>query len=263
MEKSLREAKIHTSWINPNNSYDEAVRHFVAKILDPSPNNAFLEDFIRFQALVASAGLWNSVSQVLLKITSPGVPDLYQGNELWCFNLVDPDNRGPVDFELRRKILAKQTKPGVSRTTLVEQLATHPCDGAIKLYITSQALKLRKESRDLFARGSYLPLTVEGDSANHAVGFARTLDGKTAIVLVGRFFLRMMNSSPSPPASAWKNTTAWLPPELAGQNFRDAFTDRSIPMESQDGKTAISLETAFSSCPVAFLLSQPSSDIEK
>lgn len=102
MEKASREAKIHTTWINPNAEYDQALQRLVASVLEPSPDNAFLENFRQFQAPIAKAGIWNSISQVLLKGASPGMPDFYQGNEFWCFDLVDPDNRRPVNFESRR-----------------------------------------------------------------------------------------------------------------------------------------------------------------
>lgn len=106
MEKALSEAKMHTSWINPRAEYNAAVERFVEEALRPTPANTFLEDFRQFQAPIARAGMWNSMSQVLLKIASPGVPDFFQGNELWNFVLVDPDNRGPVHFELRRQMLS-------------------------------------------------------------------------------------------------------------------------------------------------------------
>ena len=103
MQKALHEAKIHSSWINPNVEYERALDSFVATALSSSADNAFLEDFQQFQAPIAKAGIWNSLSQLLLKIASPGVPDFYQGTELWSFHLVDPDNRGPIDFDLGGK----------------------------------------------------------------------------------------------------------------------------------------------------------------
>src|SRR5579864_9392095 len=152
MQKALHEAKLHTSWISPNAAYDEAVQNFVAKVLQPSADNTFLEDFRQFQAPIAQAGMWNSLSQTVLKIASPGVPDFYQGNELWSFQLVDPDNRDPVDFERRRKMLSKlRGKKDADTAALMDRLMSSPCDGAIKLFITHRALSFRRDHKELFA----------------------------------------------------------------------------------------------------------------
>jgi (1->4)-alpha-D-glucan 1-alpha-D-glucosylmutase len=118
VEKALKEAKLHTSWINPNEAYDQAVRQFVRDILGPNDDNRFLADFRRFQGRIAQAGMWNSLSQTLLKITSPGVPDFYQGTEHWDFSLVDPDNRRPVDFRTRVTML-DELQRGSRRTHIV------------------------------------------------------------------------------------------------------------------------------------------------
>jgi (1->4)-alpha-D-glucan 1-alpha-D-glucosylmutase len=257
MEKALREAKMHTSWINPNVEYDQAVQQFVAKILDPSPANIFLEDFRQFQAPIAKAGIWNSISQVVLKVASPGLPDFYQGNELWCFDLVDPDNRRPVDFVLRRRMLSQlQEQASRGKASLVERLAASPCDGAIKLYTSSVALRLRRDMQDLFVRGSYTPLTVTGNRANHAVGFARSLAGKTVIALAGRFFLRLFNGHPAPTGDVWGNTALTLPKKIGQPRFQEVLTGRNIASEQREDGAVIPLAQAFSHCPAALLVSQ-------
>ena len=257
MEKALHEAKVHTSWINPNVEYDRAVQHFVAQILDRSPANVFLEDFRQFQALIAKAGIWNSISQVLLKVASPGMPDFYQGNELWCFDLVDPDNRRPVDFELRRRMLSQlQEQASRDRAALVERLAASPCDGAIKLYTSSVALRLRRDMQDLFATGSYTPLTATGNRANHVVGFARSLAGKNVIALAGRFFLRLFNGHPAPTGEVWGNSALILPKKIRQPRFQDVLTGRNIAIEQREDGAVIPLAQAFSHCPAALLVSQ-------
>jgi (1->4)-alpha-D-glucan 1-alpha-D-glucosylmutase len=254
MEKALREAKVHTSWINPNIEYDQAVQKFIASILDPG--NGFLENFGEFQAPIAKAGIWNSISQVVLKVASPGMPDFYQGNELWCFDLVDPDNRRPVDFDLRRGMLEKlHEQAGHDRAALVERLAANPCDGAIKLYTTSMALGLRKDARDLFAQGSYTPLTATGSRSNHVVAFARSLAGKTVIALAGRFFLRLFNSHPAPIGDVWGNTAVILPRKIGRPVFQDVFTGRRVSIEQREDTAVIPLAQAFSHCPAALLIS--------
>ena len=256
MEKALHEAKVHTSWINPNADYDQAVQQFVASVLNPSPDNAFLADFRQFQAPIAKAGVWNSISQVLLKIASPGMPDFYQGNELWCFDLVDPDNRRPVDFELRRRMLEKlRPKPGCDCAAVVSELAANPSDGAIKLFVTSRALQLRKNHRELFARGSYVPLSASVSRANHALGFARSLEGKTIIALTGRFFLRLLNGRPAPTGDVWGNTELILPRKIQQQCFKDVFTGQTISLQPREDGAAIPLAQAFAHCPAALLVS--------
>ena len=146
MQKALREAKTHSSWISPHSEYGKAVDDFVEGVLERSRENAFLEDFRRFQHPIARAGVWNSISQLLLKVASPGVPDFYQGSELWSFELVDPDNRHPVDFEARKQMAAElREAAGRDREALVSRLAGNPCDGGIKFYITSRALNFRRD----------------------------------------------------------------------------------------------------------------------
>jgi (1->4)-alpha-D-glucan 1-alpha-D-glucosylmutase len=255
MEKALHEAKVHTSWINPNVEYDQAVHQFNANILDLSSANVFLKDFRQFQAPIAKAGIWNSISQVVLKVASPGMPDFYQGNELWCFDLVDPDNRHPVDFELRRQMLRElRQQAGEDQVALVERLARNPCDGAIKMYTTSIALRLRRDLQDLFAKGSYTPLTATGSRSNHVVAFARSLAGKTVIVLAGRFFFRVFNSHPAPTGDVWGNTAVILPKKIGQPRFQDAFTGRNITVEQREDGTVIPLAQAFSHCPAALLI---------
>ena len=255
MEKALHEAKIHTSWISPNNEYDQAVHEFVAKVLEPSAGNAFLEDFRQFQASIARAGMWNSLSQVLLKIASPGAPDFYQGTELWSFHLVDPDNRGQIDFGIRRKMLAALRSKNGGNKALVERLMNNPCDGAIKLYVTSRALHLRRDERELFARGFYVPLAADGSRSDHVVGFARNYGGKTVLALAGRFFLGLSESPGPPVGEVWGDTSVALPKKIERRVFHNVLTGEELAAEERDGKPAIPLAQAFSTCPVALLMS--------
>jgi (1->4)-alpha-D-glucan 1-alpha-D-glucosylmutase len=169
MLKALHEAKVHTSWINPHPAYDAVVQQYVATILDPQANAAFLDDFRTFQRCISHYGLFNSLSQTLLKITAPGVPDTYQGTELWDFSLVDPDNRRPVDYARRHEMLwelqAKTTAAGNDRSALAQELLTNKEDRRLKLYVTSLALHCRRLYPGLFAVGDYLPAQVLGRSA--------------------------------------------------------------------------------------------------
>lgn len=175
MQKAIREAKLNTSWISPNLPYEEAVHAFVEEVLD-SGNGRFLADFVAFHESVVDSGLFNAVSQVALKLTAPGFPDIYQGQELWDFSLVDPDNRRPVDFEHRRRLLddvASRAAEATSRRELSSHLTANPRDERLKLFVHYVLLQLRKRQPELFLEGDYVPLTVEGDLAEHVVAFAR------------------------------------------------------------------------------------------
>ena len=254
MQKALHEAKLHTSWINANVDYDQAVGDFVAKTLALSADNQFLADFQSFQGPVAQAGIWNSLAQVLLKIAAPGVPDFYQGSELWAFDLVDPDNRQPVDFELRRKMLAKiRPRTPDEAAVMMERLASNPCDGAIKMFVTERALHFRRGHRELFAQGSYAAMSVTGNREDHAIAFARRLNGNTAIAMAGRFFWKLRNSQDRPVGDVWGNTAIALPAELANQNWTDVLSGESVAVEQQDDQAVIPLARAFSHGPVALL----------
>jgi len=256
MEKALHEAKVHTSWISPNVEYDRAVQDFVAKVLHPSAENAFLEDFRQFQAPIAQAGMWNSLSQLVLKIASPGVPDFYQGNELWSFHLVDPDNRDPVDFDRRRKMLAKLREKDADLEVLVERLMNNPCDGAIKLFVTHRSLRFRREHRQLFAAGSYLPLAPDGSRPRNVLAFARQWNGQTVIALAGRFMLKLRNSHPAPIGDVWANTVIPLPKKIKHSSFQDVLTGQRLAVAERDGEPALPLAQVFAHCPVALLFAE-------
>jgi len=254
MQKALHEAKAHSSWISPNAEYDKALEDFVSNTLKRSRENPFLEDFRQFQGPIARAGMWNSISQLVLKIASPGVPDFYQGSEIWSFNLVDPDNRQPVDFELRKEIAARlRREPDADPAALVCRLANNPCDGAIKLYITSRALRLRRDHPELFAEGNYVPLASQGSRANHVIALARTFRGQTVLAVAGRFFLRLCNSHNVPWGDVWANTSLVLPRKIAARSFRDVLTGRTIDAEQQGEHFILPLGKIFAHCPAALL----------
>ena len=188
MVKALKEAKIHTSWVNPNHAYDQAVRDFVEHILARSGPNPFLADFLPFHREIARYGVYNSLSQVLLKIAAPGIPDFYQGTELWDFSLVDPDNRRPVDYGTRTGFLEDfqplcAIQESNQRRLVQEMLATVP-DGRIKLYITMVGLQYRRTHAPLFLSGEYVPLKVEGTKKRHVCAFARIYEDQAVVAVV-------------------------------------------------------------------------------
>src|SRR6476646_6550719 len=185
MAKALKEAKMNTSWIQPNEQWDSAMSDFVARVLDPSPKNKFLPTFLPVSEEIARLGAINSLSQVAIKLTVPGVPDIYQGNEIWNFSLVDPDNRRPVDYQQRRELLASLEKMAPE-----ELLANWP-DGRIKLFLTQRLLRFRRNNAELFRSGSYVPLTVTGEFADCCVAFAREHEGEWFVVIVPRLSSRV------------------------------------------------------------------------
>ncbi|MFC2072877.1 malto-oligosyltrehalose synthase, partial [Chloroflexota bacterium] len=179
MVKAVREAKVYTSWLSPNSDYESALIAFLESILESYGQNEFLGEFLSFEKQVAFYGALNSLAQALLKITLPGVPDFYQGMELWDFSLVDPDNRRPVNFERRKEYLDYFVEREVQGQQLLAQQALNSWeDGRVKLYVTYKALNIRKSCKDIFQDGEYIPLKVEGHKQEHVCAFVRSKDEK-------------------------------------------------------------------------------------
>jgi (1->4)-alpha-D-glucan 1-alpha-D-glucosylmutase len=252
MIKAIREAKVHSSWLNPNEEYEQAARDFVSGIL--TEDGAFVQDFTEFQAPIARAGMFNSLSQTLLKITVPGVPDFYQGTEIWDFSLVDPDNRRLVDYEHRKRLLDSLRANVDDRAAMVDELMRNAEDGRIKMFVTVGALNYRQNNRDLFERGEYLPLQPAGERERHVISFARRLDDKAVIIVATRFFVRLINGSHPPVgAKAWGDTSVLMNDELAGY-YRDLFTGAIICSRLRpDGDAELRLAKALAHMPVALL----------
>ncbi|HEX8335715.1 MAG TPA: malto-oligosyltrehalose synthase, partial [Pyrinomonadaceae bacterium] len=252
MGKALKEAKLHTSWINQNEEYERAVSDFVAALLDPQVSGDFVRDFEEFQRLPTRAGLLNSLSQTLLKATAPGVPDFYQGTELWAFTLVDPDNRRPVDYELRRRLLASLRDAGGGDVSgFVGGLLEGYADGRVKLYVTARALNFRRERAALFAHGEYVSLRASGGRAANVVAFARAHEGEAAVVVASRFFTRLgvgREGALSLKSEAWADTTLHLE-GFEGGRYRDVLTGREF--EARGG--ALDVAGILSPLPVALL----------
>jgi (1->4)-alpha-D-glucan 1-alpha-D-glucosylmutase len=257
--KSIREAKRRTSWANPNAVYEDACTTFVASILDTTRPNPFLEDFVGFQATIARLGLLNSLCQSVITLTAPGVPDIYQGGELWDFNLVDPDNRRPVDFEQRRRLLADVRqilrKPATERSAALHTLLEEWKDGRIKLAVIAAILHCRERERALFLHGSYQPLEFDGPQAGHLLGYARQSHAQICLVIIGRLFAGLIGNGQAvyDGASLWRDTALPLPD--ACRQFDDVLTGRAI--ETQSGRLEIS--EVLGGLPAAVLLG-PSGD---
>jgi (1->4)-alpha-D-glucan 1-alpha-D-glucosylmutase len=224
MAKALHEAKLNTSWIQPNEAWDAAMRDFVAKVLDPSPRNKFLPAFLPIAQEIARLGAINSLTQTLLKLTSPGVPDIYQGNEIWDHSLVDPDNRRPVDYKRRREML--EALPG----SAPEELMRNWPDGRIKMFLTQRVLQFRREHVDLFESGDYLPLVTSGALGESCVSFARSSADKWIVVIAPRLSARV---GFPPTGERWRDATIEFPETLSLEHAHDLFTCRPIRFDGR------------------------------
>jgi (1->4)-alpha-D-glucan 1-alpha-D-glucosylmutase len=259
MKKAIYEAKVHTSWINPHLGYDEAVRAFIHAVLLRDRDNAFLADFVPFQAEMAHYGLYNALSQVLVKIAAPGIPDFYQGSELWDFSLVDPDNRRPVDYELRAQVLHDLTETvhaaGEDRRAVVRHLLEKKSDGRIKFYVALTALEFRKRHRDLFIHGRYVPLKVGGLREHHVCAFARLSGENAALAVTPRLVGSLLPNSRSAPLESeiWGDTWIALPEELPVTAYRNVMTGQKCDATPIDGRPNLLLRQILNDCPVALL----------
>ena len=234
MAKALHEAKINTSWIQPNEEWDTAMRDFVANILDSSPRNKFLPIFLPVAQEIARLGAINSLTQTLLKLTSPGVPDVYQGNEIWDYSLVDPDNRRPVDYNRRREMLESLA------TGNAHDLVRDWADGRIKMFLTQRISQFRRQHAELFQHGEYLPLTPSGTFAECCVSFAREREDQWIIVIAPR----LSSHVGFPPiGESWKDTIVELPETLPLAHAHDLFTCRGIPVQGRRVKLADAMST--------------------
>jgi (1->4)-alpha-D-glucan 1-alpha-D-glucosylmutase len=253
--KAIHEAKSHTSWINPNTRYDDAIARFADAILDPARSAPFLDDLVAFQARIAHYGTFNSLAQTLVKITAPGVPDFYQGSELWDLNLVDPDNRRPVDWRIRQGMLAdllKAAGPGSASAVLAEALVKTKEDGRIKLYLITQALACRRDRPTLFSAGEYRPLETRGSMADHVLGFARIAGREVALTIVPRLLARRGVEAPPLRAEYWGHEARVLVPPEAGTRLVNRLTgERLVPA----GGTLL-LADVFAAFPVALIVSE-------
>lgn len=233
MLKAIREAKQNTSWINRNAEYEDAVVSFVKGVLHPDPRNRFLNDFLPFQQRVARIGCWNSLSQTALKLTSPGVPDIYQGNELFDFSLVDPDNRRPVNYPWRREEFHGVRRDGGS----VRGLMDAPDDGRLKLYLTWKILSLRRQHPELFQDGEYVPLEVSGEKAEHIVAFARRHRSRTLLVIAPRLIAGLLGDRDRAPigAEVWKDTRVTLLCRDCRNLYHNLFTEKEVDLMGEVG----------------------------
>jgi (1->4)-alpha-D-glucan 1-alpha-D-glucosylmutase len=250
MTKALSEAKVNLSWTNPNPAYVDAVHSFLRNILMPNDRGTlprFAETLADLLPALRIFGAVNSLAQVVLKIASPGVPDFYQGTELWDLSLVDPDNRRPVDFDARRRALASLREQATSQgeTAVCRDVLRRLEDGRVKLWTIHRALQLRQRIPEPFRRGEYVPVEASKDHAQHVIAFTR---GHDLLAVVPRFAYTLMDGRPEMPlGDAWQGGEVTVP-EMAGAALENAFTGTCVRV-ALDGR--LPLRTVFAAFPVA------------
>lgn len=246
MEKAIKEAKVHSSWMNPHTLYDQRISLFISKILDKETNEAFIQDLTAFIKKWVPYGLLNSLSQTIIKLTSPGIPDIYQGNEIWNFSLVDPDNRGPVNYENRVDLLRL-----ISNEKSWKNCFQNPMNGSLKLYLIEKILNARKLFPEIFNQGIYVPLNVTGPMKNYIIAFARVFDNQCFITLTTRFFTFFMEDfSHYKTSDLWKNTYVELPVQMNSLSFYHLLSEQTIVSSAQ---SSLDMHEAFLYMPFAIL----------
>ncbi len=247
LQKALREAKRHSGWALPNEEYEGACRNFLAVALDADRSADLVGELAAFARRIAVPGAVNGLAQTVLRLTSPGVPDLYQGTEFWDFSLVDPDNRRPVDFEARRGALDAGPSPAAAMPSW------H--DGRIKQAVLTRILALRARAPELFMRGSYIPLRVEGPLAEHVLAYARVLEGRAALVAVTRLSAKqgLVDAIPLIDPALWRGTAILLPRSLAEREATDALEPDSNVLAEVKSMSRLNVAQMFRRLPVAVL----------
>ena len=259
MLKAAREAKLHTSWLTQNIEYETALTEFVGRVLQGAGGARFIPLLLPFQRRIAALGCVNGLAQLALKIGSPGVPDFYQGSELWDLNLVDPDNRRPVDYALRKRLLDAIDRvlasEGADRVSEVAALFERWQDGGIKLLLTAAGLRLRRANPDLFLRGAYLPLASDVTAPAEVAAFARMRGEDVLVVVAPRLVAPLQAAGHAWPlgSAAWKTSRILLPRELSDRTFRHALTGSEIRPVSTGAESWIFIGQVFETLPVGLL----------
>lgn len=273
MDKALREAKVHTSWVNPSNEYDDAVEKFLEQTLRGASSSAFLASFVPFADRIATLAAWESVSQIALKLMSPGVVDTYQGGEMWDLSLVDPDNRRAVDYDIRQKRLHALTKhivdPELSperRARAVAEICQSWWTGDLKLFYVAQGLRLREKEPNLLLRGSYHPLMVEGDNAAHLVAFAREYDGKILLTIAARWFASLLSTPTALEDLKEKHRQTFIGIPAAKSSaakpmtFENVLTGAAVHAEHVNGGMRLCAGESLGELPAVWLLGSRNGD---
>jgi len=242
-EKALREAKLRTNWGDSNEAYEKAVIGYARKLLSPE-NTTFLTDFAETLQPFIRAGLVNSLTQTILKLTAPGVPDIYQGSEAIDLSLVDPDNRREPDFGMLQEQLSEKDAP---RSACEQEWRS----GWLKQHVIATLLRLRQEAPTLFRQGEYLPLSATGENKDNIVAFARVEADDALIVIAPRLVFAFQETLPRSNSRRWAQTEIALPAKLAQRRYRDIYTGQII-----DPQERIGLPGVFGEHPFALLLAE-------
>ena len=260
MLKAVRESKVYTSWITPNDAYEDALRQFVDRVLRGAPADRFLRSMLPFQRRIAELGVVNSLAQTTLKVGSPGVPDFYQGTDLWELSLVDPDNRRPVDFSKRQEFLddvlaTLNAEPAERSNRMTGYLRSWP-DGRIKLAVAAAGLRLRREHPDLFLKGRYIPLQAQSVVDGSMVAFARALDDAVAVFVAPRLCAALPREGAIVPlgADCWKTSRVLLPPDLASRTYRHVLTGAEVRPTVTGSEAWLFAGQIFETVPVGMLV---------
>ena len=268
MRKAAREAKRHTSWMNPEPGYEAALSGFVRRLFAGGLDNPFIADFLPFHARVSRFGCYNSLAMALLKLTAPGVPDIYQGCETWNYRLVDPDNRLPVDFAAARELLhgLQQACPdGADEATrrnalaaMLDAMADGRDDGRTKLYVLWRALAVRREFEQTMRFGRYVALETDGPAALHVVAFARVLGDDIVVVVASRLLFTLCRGDASllRDAAIWQGTFVELPAFSEGRQWRDALCGQGMRPECAGNRCHLDVARLFGALPLALLVPQ-------
>jgi (1->4)-alpha-D-glucan 1-alpha-D-glucosylmutase len=250
--KAVREAKEYSSWVEPDTVYEDALLGFIDALFDRSDASEFLSDFAAFQQRIARIGALNSLSQTLIKLTAPGIPDIYRGSELWDLSLVDPDNRRPVDYSSRTQALARLENPG-SQIEQLHDLTTNWQDGRVKLFLTQRGLHLRRRLPNLFASGHYAPVQVSGTRSEHAFSYVRTLQDAALMVVAPRLCSTVIDDGKNlTAAQAWGDTTLAFPSDWNGPAI-DLFSGESIPNTNVQGSRSVGFADVLRNFPVGLI----------
>jgi (1->4)-alpha-D-glucan 1-alpha-D-glucosylmutase len=258
--KAVAEAKLYTSWINRDAAYEDAVTAFVRALLDDGTSGSFLASVEAFVARVALPGFLNSLAQVLLKVAAPGVPDVYNGTELWDFSFADPDNRRPVDFVRRISTLSDvRRRAEVDAPATARALLAAPDDGALKAFVLHRALLARARNRVAFDGKIYVPCAAQGPLARHVVAFARGAPGHRVLAVTGRLFSALTPTGRAPRGDTWHDTAVAWPAPAPRARYREALTDRPVTLRpgADNGTGILALAEVFDILPVALIVEVP------
>lgn len=258
--KAVREAKVYTSWINANTAYEDAIMAFAEALVNTPKEGEFMTDFLPFQQRIARLGMFNSLSQTLIKLTVPGVPDIYQGCECWDFSLVDPDNRRPVDFGHRQTMLhalqTLATQEQQHRSAGVRELCGTLEDGRAKLLVVWSALALRNRWPEVFQQGEYLPLTVRGKHAAHLCAYARIAGERYVITVAPRLFTQLLGKADMLPVGEqiWGDTTVELPFHRLDNHYTCAFTGKAMSPQHWRSAGRLPIAEVLAEFPVGLIV---------